>query len=84
LDDLLNNVKKADGQFGNVGDDIRAAFSTRIEQVEEYTSLINDNIIYYTAAILDPRIKCNLINEQYSDEATTVIQRIREWLKKEY
>jgi hypothetical protein len=40
--------------------------------------------MYYTATILDLRIKCNLINKQYSDKATTVIQRIQEWLKKEY
>ena len=73
MDDLLDDVKKVDGQFGNIGNDIRAAFSTRIEQVEEYTSLINDNVMYYTAAILDLRIKCNLINEQYGDEATNVI-----------
>ena len=70
LDDLLDDVKKADGQFGDVGDDIRAAFSAGIEQVEEHTSLISDNVMYYAVAILDPRIKCNLIKEQYGDEAT--------------
>jgi hypothetical protein len=76
LDDLLDNIKKVDSQFGDIGDDIRATFSTRIEQVEEYTSLINDNIIYYIVAILDLCIKCNLIDKQYSDEAKTIIQRI--------
>jgi hypothetical protein len=84
LDDLLDDVSKADGQFGDVGDNIQAAFAAGVAQVEEYTSLINDNIMYYAAAVLDPRIKCNLIKEQYGDEATDIIKRIRDYLKKEY
>jgi hypothetical protein len=40
--------------------------------------------MYYAAAVLDPRIKCNLIKEQYSNNATDVIRRIQEYLKKEY
>jgi hypothetical protein len=63
LDDLLDDVSKVDGQFGDVGDDIRDAFKVGVKQVEEYTSLINDNVIYYAAAILDLRIKCTLIKE---------------------
>jgi hypothetical protein len=54
LDDLLDDVFRADGQFGDIGDDIRAAFHASVAQVEEYMSLINDNIMYYAAAVLDP------------------------------
>ena len=36
------------------------------------------------AIVLDPRIKCALIKEQYSDRAQEIIQRIKEWLKSEY
>lgn len=84
LDDLLDDVSKADGQFGDVGNDIRAAFAAGVKQVEEYTSLINDNIMYCAAAVLDPRIKCNLIKEQYGDKAPDIIERMRDYLKKEY
>jgi hypothetical protein len=55
-----------------------------VAQVEEYTSLINDNIIYYIAAVLDPPIKCTLIREQYGEDADDIIKRIREYLKTEY
>ena len=46
---------------------------------------INDNIIYYAAHILDPRIKTILIREQYDkDTADELISRIRTYLKKEF
>jgi hypothetical protein len=84
LDNLLDNVFKADSQFGDVGDDIQATFYARVAQVEEYMSLINDNIMYYAAAVLDPRITCNLIREQCRDGANGIILRICEYFKKEY
>jgi hypothetical protein len=40
--------------------------------------------MYYAAAVLDLRIKCNLIKEQYSNNATDVIKQIQEYFKKEY
>jgi hypothetical protein len=83
LDDLLDDVSKADGAFGDVGDDIRKAFLAGVAKVDEYTALINDNITYHTAAVLDPRIKCTLIREQYGDGADDITKRIREYLKKE-
>ena len=45
---------------------------------------INDNIIYFTAYVLDPRIKTTLIREQYSNAADELILRIRTYLKKEF
>ena len=84
MDDLLDDVSKADSQFGNVGGDIRAAFAAGVAQVEEYTSLINDNIMYYAAVVLGLCIKCNLIKEQYSNKAIVVIKRIQDYFKKEY
>jgi hypothetical protein len=74
----------ADDQFGDVSDDIRYAFQAGVTQVEEYTSLINDNILYYAIAILDPRIKSNLIREQCSTSANKIILQIREYFKQEY
>ena len=40
--------------------------------------------MYFAAAVLDPRIKCNLIKEQYPDTADEIIERIRVYLKKEF
>jgi hypothetical protein len=84
LDDLLDNISKANSQFSDVSDDIRCAFQAGVAQVKEYTSLINNNILYYAAAILDPRIKSNLIQEQCSTNADKIILRIQEYLKQEY
>jgi hypothetical protein len=78
LDDLLDDVQNKDSQFGDVIDDIRKAFAARVAQVKEYNSLINENIIYHMAAVLDPRIKCTLIKEQYGDGAKEIIQRIKD------
>jgi hypothetical protein len=50
LDDLLDEVSKKNGQFGDVGDEIRAAFASGVAQVEHFMALINDNILYYCKA----------------------------------
>ena len=83
LDDLLDDVSKADGKFSNIGDDIQDAFKAGVSKVEEYTQLVNDNIMYYAAAVLDPQIKTTLIKEQCEDGADDIIKRIQEYLKKE-
>lgn len=46
-------------------------------------ALVTDNTIYFAATVLDPRIKLNLIKEQYPDTADDIILRNREYLKKE-
>jgi hypothetical protein len=45
LDDLLDDIQKKDGQFGDVGDNIREAFAAGVQQAEEYNALINENIV---------------------------------------
>jgi hypothetical protein len=84
LDDLLDDVGNATGQFGDVGNDIREAFKAGVALVEEYTKLINENMMYYAASILDPRIKCNLIKEQCGDGANNIIEKVRVYLKEEW
>jgi hypothetical protein len=36
LDDLLDDVKTQDGEFGDVSDNVREAFSTGVKVIEEY------------------------------------------------
>ena len=36
LDDLLDDIQKRDGQFGDVGDDIRAAFKAGVDTVDKW------------------------------------------------
>jgi hypothetical protein len=84
LDDLLDEVSKIDGQFGDVGNDIRAAFASGVVTVDHWMKEINDNIIYHTAAVLDPRVKLTLIREQYGNGAPEIFKRIKDYLKREY
>jgi hypothetical protein len=84
LDDLLDDVVKADGQFGDVSDDIREAFKAGIFVCDKYTQMINENIIYHAAAVLDPRIKLTLIREQYGDQADDIIDRVQKYLMEEW
>jgi hypothetical protein len=84
LDDLLDDIVNADGQFGDVRNDVRQAFQAGISVCEEYTKLVNENIMYHAAAVLDPRIKFTLIREQYRDKADEIVGRVRKYLKEEW
>jgi hypothetical protein len=84
LDDLLDDIQKSDSRYGDVPVDIRQAFLAGVAVVDEYTKLINDNIMYYAAAILDPRIKTRLIKEQYAEGAAKIMEDIQKYLKKEF
>jgi hypothetical protein len=64
LDDLLDDIQNSDSsdsKFGDISDDIRDAFRAGVEIVDNWMKDINDNIMYYAAYILDPRIKTILI-----------------------
>lgn len=56
LNDLLDDVGKADGQFGDVGPDIRVAFQAGVAKLEDYQALCRENIMYYVAHVLDPEL----------------------------
>ena len=61
LDDLLNDVGNAEGQFGDVGVDIRLAFQAGVDKLQEYHDFCRENIMYYVSHALDPRIKLVMI-----------------------
>ena len=76
LDDLLDDVSKANGRFGDVGDDIREAFKAGVAQCDAYMSLVTENVMYFATSVLDPHIKYTLIKEQYSDETDEIIAKV--------
>jgi hypothetical protein len=84
LDDLFDKVSKIDGQFKDISNDIQAAFASGVVTVNHWVKQINNNIIYYTAAVLDPCVKLTLIRKQYSNGAPEIIKRIKDYLKREY
>jgi len=85
LDDLLNDVKLAEGSFEGVDEDIRHAVEGAIKKMNKFAKKMDDNILYYVAAVLDPRIKTSFIKAQMNGpDAELVIGQVRDFLKKEY
>jgi hypothetical protein len=53
-------------------------------ELEKYQKKYRENILYYIAHTLDPRLKLTNIREQCGNEAENIITEICDWLKKEY
>jgi hypothetical protein len=84
LDDLLHDVKAKAGVYETVNEKIRLAVCKGLEVLEEYTAKMDDNLIYYIASILDPRIKTDWLREHLGSQAEAVIDNIRTQLKIDY
>jgi hAT family protein len=85
LDDLLDDVQKAEGDFEDVDTEIRDAVERGIRKMNKFARKMDDNLLYYVASVLDPRIKSSLIRSQMNEQdAVLIISQVREFLKKEY
>ena len=85
LDDLLDDIQGGSGDFEGVNKDIRAAVEGGIRKMNKFARIMDDNILYYMAAVLDPRIKTSLIEAQMSEpDAQLIISQVRDFLKKQY
>jgi hypothetical protein len=85
LDDLLDDVRMAKGQFKDVDVDLREAVESATTKMDNFTRKMDGNILYYVAAVLDPRIKTSLIEAQMSKEdADLITSEVRGFLKQKY
>lgn len=85
LDDLLDDVRMAKGDFKNASADLREAVERASKKMEKFTQLMDDNILYYVAAVLDPRIKTSLIEGQMNiEDAELITSQVREFFKRKY
>jgi hypothetical protein len=85
LDDILDDIRKAEGDFEGTSKEIQDAIEAGVHKMDKFTKMMDANILYYVAAILDPRIKTSFIKAQMSEpDAHLVISQVREFLKKEY
>ncbi|KAJ5863000.1 hypothetical protein N7455_007273 [Penicillium solitum] len=73
LDDLLNNVRNAEGDFEDVNIEIRDAVERGIRKMNKFARKMDDNLLYYMASVLDPRIKSSLIVSQMSEQDSGLI-----------
>jgi hypothetical protein len=84
LDDILHDVVTKSGVYSQVNEKIRLAVKQGLVVLEEYTAKMDDNIIYYVASVLDPRVKTEWLKAHLKDGANSVIQDIRDYLHAEY
>ena len=52
---------------------IRLAVKQGLVVLEEYTAKMDNNIIYYVASVLDPRVKTEWLKAYLKDGANSVI-----------
>ena len=85
LDDLLNYVRNAEGDLEDVNIEIRGTVERGIRKMNKFARKMDDNLLYYVASVLDPRIKSSLIVSQMSEQDSGfIVSQVREFLKKEY
>jgi hypothetical protein len=72
------------GVYSQVNEKIQLAVEQGLVVLEEYTAKMDDNIIYYVASVLDPRVKTEWLKAHLKDRANSVIQDIRDYLYAEY
>ena len=66
-----------------IGDYNIDAVKVGLDLFNEYYNFIKSNDIYYSATVLDPRVKTKWIKANCAN-ANTIIQRIRKFLKTTY
>ena len=85
LDDLLDDVRTGHGDFEGVDASIQDAVERATGKMNKFTKKMDDNILYYVAAALDPRIKTSFIEAQMDESSARLItSEVREFLKREY
>ena len=73
LDDLLTDVSTAQGDLQNINASVKEAVRHALEKVEKFIRKIDENILYYVAAVLYPRIKTSLIAAYINSVDATLI-----------
>ena len=85
IDDILDDIKKGDGDFQGIAKDVQDAAGAGIRKMDKFAHKMDGNILYYVAAVLDPRIKTSVIRAQMTEEdASVIVSQVREFLKKQY
>ena len=86
LHDLLHDGSERKSEFAGLSEDIAAAIGEGLKKYKKYYTHMDASDIYYTASILDPRVKGELICEELEDKvaATNILNNIRTSLHQKY
>ncbi|OQD76240.1 hypothetical protein PENANT_c134G04431 [Penicillium antarcticum] len=86
LHELLDDVREGNGDFAKLDRDIIAAVKEGMKKYEKYYSIMDDCDTYYTALVLDPRVKGEMVLRelQDGDAGTMILDTIRTNLHQVY
>ena len=85
LDDLLSDVSAAQGDFDGVHATVRACVQHAMAKADKFLRKMDENLLYYVASVLDPRIKISLIEAHMKRADTSLItSQVKRFLAAEY
>ncbi|KAK9426842.1 ribonuclease H-like domain-containing protein, partial [Lipomyces doorenjongii] len=71
LHDFLHDVSEFKNDFAGFDRDIGLAVKEGIKKYNKYYSLMDESDVYYTALVLDPRVKGNLILQELREDSNS-------------
>ena len=71
LHDLLHESIESTGIFKELDPDIASAMKEGLNKYEKYYTFKDESEIYYTALVLDPHVKGDLISGELEDKEAT-------------
>ncbi|KAJ5082309.1 hypothetical protein N7532_011352 [Penicillium argentinense] len=86
LHELLDDVPEGNGDFAKLDRDIIAAVKEGMKKYKKYYSIMDDCDTYYTALVLDPRVKGEMVLRELQDgnAGTMIMETIRTNLHQVY
>jgi hypothetical protein len=86
LHDFLHEGAEIQGAFAGIDHDIAAAMKEGLKKYKKYYTFVDECDTYYTALILDPRVKGDLILGELDDKeaGSLIIEEIRSNIQQRY
>ena len=86
LHDLIAEASERKDRFQDLDEDISLAVKEGMKKYKKYYTFMDTSDTYYTALILDPRVKGDLLLEELEDETTgkEILQTLRDNLHRNY
>jgi hypothetical protein len=83
--DYLQEITEQEGDNLFIRDDIAQAVGAGLQKHQKYYAFMDEQNTYYVAALLDPRVKCKLMQQKLDHEGyEALLPQIRSYLHEEY
>src|SRR6516162_410984 len=80
----MHNTSNREGEFQNLHEDVAEAIGSTLEKYSKYYDLMDGLDLYYIALLLNPRYKTRLLEQELKDNASSIIQHIKDVLHQQY